>query len=225
MRVLVAEDEAQLARYIARGLTRHGMAVDVAADGELALRKAHARPYDVVVLDRDLPLVHGDEVCRRLLHNLPETRVLMLTAAGGLADRVEGLTLGADDYLGKPFAFLELVARVRALARRGGVRSTVLVHDDLSLDTVSGVARRDGRTLCATPSCASGRSSASRRRSRRAPAAATGCDDVPLEPPPTYGGVVRGDFPARRRAARSRRLRPRQAQRRPRARRGLRPHR
>jgi DNA-binding response OmpR family regulator len=150
MRVLVAEDEAQLARYIARGLTRHGMAVDVAADGELALRKAHARPYDVVVLDRDLPLVHGDEVCRRLLHNLPETRVLMLTAAGGLADRVEGLNLGADDYLGKPFAFLELVARVRALARRGGVRSTVLVHDDLSLDTVSGVARRDGRTLALT---------------------------------------------------------------------------
>src|SRR5919197_1995747 len=150
MRVLVAEDEAQLARYIARGLTRHGMAVDVAADGELGLRKAHARPYDVVVLDRDLPLVHGDEVCRRLLHNLPETRVLMLTAAGGLADRVEGLNLGADDYLGKPFAFLELVARVRALARRGGVRSTVLVHDDLSLDTVSGVARRDGRTLALT---------------------------------------------------------------------------
>src|ERR671937_294415 len=74
MRVLVAEDEAQLARYIARGLTRHGMAVDVAADGELALRKAHARPYDVVVLDRDLPLVHGDDVCRSLLHNLPETR-------------------------------------------------------------------------------------------------------------------------------------------------------
>ena len=147
MRVLVAEDEAHLARFIARGLTRHGMAVDVAADGELALRKAFARPYDVVVLDRDLPLVHGDEVCRWLLRNLPETRVLMLTASGSLDDRVAGLNLGADDYLGKPFAFLELVARVRALARRRGTRATLLVHGDLSLDTLAGIARRAGRTL------------------------------------------------------------------------------
>jgi DNA-binding response OmpR family regulator len=150
MRVLVAEDEAQLARFIARGLSRHGMAVDVAADGELALRKAHVRAYDVVVLDRNLPLIHGDEVCRTLLRQRPQTRVLMLTASGGLDDRVEGLNLGADDYLGKPFAFLELVARVRALARRGRGHETLLVHGDLMLDTVSGVARRRGRKLALT---------------------------------------------------------------------------
>jgi DNA-binding response OmpR family regulator len=147
MRVLVAEDEEPLARFIARGLTRHGMAVDVAADGELALRKAHVRTYDVVVLDRDLPCIHGDDVCRWLLRNIPETRVLMLTASGSLDDRVEGLNLGADDYLGKPFAFLELVARVRALGRRGGARVTLLVHQDLSLDVMAGIARRGGRAL------------------------------------------------------------------------------
>src|SRR5919201_1782745 len=113
-------------------------------------REAQRLQRHAVVAGRELELLHGDEVCRRLLHNLPETRVLMLTAAGGLADRVEGLNLGADDYLGKPFAFLELVARVRALARHGGVRSTLLVHDDLSLDTVAGVARRDGRAVALT---------------------------------------------------------------------------
>ena len=148
MRVLVAEDEDHLARFIARGLSRVGIAVDVAGDGELALRKAHARRYDVVVLDRNLPIIHGDDVCRSLLRNQPETRVLMLTASGGLGDRVDGLNLGADDYLGKPFAFIELVARIRALARRGpNGHQTLLMHGDVSLDTVAGVARRAGRTL------------------------------------------------------------------------------
>src|SRR5438093_1366173 len=124
------------------------MAVDVAADGEVALRKAHARRYDVVVLDRNLPVVHGDDVCRSLVRKRPQTRVLMLTASGGLDDRVEGLNLGADDYLGKPFAFVELIARVRALARRGrSGRGALLVHGDVSLDTVAGIARRAGRTL------------------------------------------------------------------------------
>jgi DNA-binding response OmpR family regulator len=151
MRVLIVEDEANLACFIARGLARHGMAVDVAGDGELAVRKAHARQYDVVILDRKLPVMHGDDVCRSLLRNRPETRVLMLTASGGLDDRVAGLNLGADDYLGKPFAFVELVARVRALARRRNGHEPVLVYRDITLDTTSGVARRDGRMLALTP--------------------------------------------------------------------------
>jgi DNA-binding response OmpR family regulator len=148
MRVLVVEDEPRLARFIHRGLSRHGMAVDVATDGETALRKAYAHPYDVVVLDRNLPRIHGDDVCRRLVGGGLTARILMLTASGGLDDRIEGLNLGADDYLGKPFAFVELVARVRALARRGhGGRETVLSRGDVVLDTVSGVARRSGRRL------------------------------------------------------------------------------
>jgi two-component system, OmpR family, response regulator VanR len=148
MRVLVAEDEPRLARFVARGLSRHGMAVDLADDGERALQKAYAHPYDVVVLDRNLPLVHGDDVCRRLVQSGLEARILMLTAAGGLDDRIEGLNLGADDYLGKPFAFIELVARIRALARRGrSSRDTLLVHRDVVLDTVSRVVRRDGRLI------------------------------------------------------------------------------
>ena len=118
MRVLVVEDEVPLAEAVARGLRREGMAVDVAHDGELGLEKALMTRYDVLVLDRDLPGRSGDEVCRLLTAEGSLTRVLMLTAAGGLADRVAGLELGADDYLGKPFAFEELVARVRALGRR-----------------------------------------------------------------------------------------------------------
>jgi DNA-binding response OmpR family regulator len=148
MRVLVAEDEQKLALFIARGLRRHGMAVDLAADGELALTKALLHPYDVVVLDRALPSVHGDEVCRRLSRSRAETRILMLTASAGLGDRIEGLNLGADDYLGKPFAFVELVARVRALARRArGPVATVVSRGDLTLDSIAGVARRGGRAL------------------------------------------------------------------------------
>ena len=118
MRVLVVEDEVALADAVARGLRQEGMAVDIAYDGDSGLEKAMITRYDVVVLDRDLPGRSGDDVCRRLAADGALTRVLMLTAAGGLADRIAGLELGADDYLGKPFAFEELVARVRALSRR-----------------------------------------------------------------------------------------------------------
>ena len=116
MRVLVIEDEEDLANAIARGLRKQGMAVDVAFDGLDGLHKARLNDYDVVVLDRNLPGLHGDEVCRRLVALRVPARILMLTAAGGLRDKVAGLTLGADDYLGKPFAFEELVARLLALA-------------------------------------------------------------------------------------------------------------
>ena len=118
MRVLVVEDEEPLAEAVARGLRREGMAVDVAYDGDLGLEKAMMTRYDVLVLDRDLPGRSGDDICRRLAADGSLTRVLMLTAAGGLAERVAGLDLGADDDLSKPFAFSELVARVRALGRR-----------------------------------------------------------------------------------------------------------
>ena len=117
VRVLVAEDEEFLADAIARGLRREGMAVDVALSGTDALDKARVHPYDVLVLDRDLPGLHGDDVCRALLADGSTARVLMLTASAAVDDRVAGLSLGADDYLGKPFAFTELVARLRASAR------------------------------------------------------------------------------------------------------------
>ncbi|MGH3258508.1 MAG: response regulator transcription factor, partial [Streptosporangiaceae bacterium] len=120
MRVLVAEDHERLARAIAAGLRRYGMTVDVALDGDDAQARLGASRYDVVVLDRDLPGTHGDEICRTLSSERSESRVLMLTAAGSVKDRVEGLGLGADDYLPKPFDFTELVARVQALARRPG---------------------------------------------------------------------------------------------------------
>src|SRR5918911_1996665 len=120
VRVLIVEDEEPLADAIARGLRREGMAVDVALDGDEGHEKATVTRYDVVVLDRDLPGMSGDELCRRLAEDGSLTRVIMLTASGTVADRVEGLSLGADDYLPKPFAFAELVARVRALARRAG---------------------------------------------------------------------------------------------------------
>jgi DNA-binding response OmpR family regulator len=135
VRVLIAEDEARLAEAIARGLRRQGMAVDLATDGAQALVKARVVRYDVVVLDRDLPRVHGDDVCRVVRDERPETGILMLTAAGSLEDVVEGLSLGADDYLAKPFAFAELVARIHALARRSSPsRPPVLHHGDLELD-------------------------------------------------------------------------------------------
>ena len=121
MRVLVVEDETVLAAAVARGLRLEGMAVDVShVTAPDALAKLDVNRYDVVVLDRDLPVVHGDQVCRSLAGRATPTRILMLTASGTVDDRVDGLTLGADDYLGKPFAFSELVARLRALARRSG---------------------------------------------------------------------------------------------------------
>jgi DNA-binding response OmpR family regulator len=152
VRVLLVEDHAKLATTVATGLRREGMAVDVAFDGDDALVHVAGTSYDVVVLDRDLPGVHGDEVCRTLLADGCASRVLMLTAAGTVADRVDGLSLGADDYLAKPFAFAELVARIRALARRPtAVLPPVLVHGDLSLDTGRRVAVRAGRTLALGP--------------------------------------------------------------------------
>ena len=148
MRVLVAEDEPRIAGAVARGLRREGMAVDLAGDGASALYKARVAPYDVVVLDRDLPVMHGDDVCRTLAAEQPETKVLMLTAARSTDDLVAGLSLGADDYLPKPFRFAELVARLRALARRSGAaRPAVLQAADVVLDPASHTATRAGRDL------------------------------------------------------------------------------
>jgi two-component system, OmpR family, response regulator VanR len=148
MRVLIAEDERRLADAIARGLRREGMAVDIAPDGTEALTKARLVRYDVLVLDRDLPLVHGDDVCRVVRGERPETGILMLTAAGALRDVVEGLSLGADDYLAKPFRFAELVARIHALARRASPsRPPVLRHGDLELDPARRQLTRAGRQV------------------------------------------------------------------------------
>jgi DNA-binding response OmpR family regulator len=152
VRVLLVEDHPKLATTVAAGLRRAGMAVDVAFDGNDALEHVAGTGYDVVVLDRDLPGVHGDEVCRAMVAGGCTSRVLMLTAAGTVADRVEGLSLGADDYLAKPFAFAELVARIRALARRPTpVLLPVLVRGDLAVDTSRRVATRAGRPLALNP--------------------------------------------------------------------------
>lgn len=148
MRVLVAEDEPRVADAIARGLRREGAAVDVASDGAGALERARLYSYDVIVLDRDLPEIHGDEVCRTLNREQPETKVLMVTAARSVDELVDGLAMGADDYLGKPFRFAELVARVHALARRAGsARPAVLAHGDIELDAATRRATRAGRDL------------------------------------------------------------------------------
>src|SRR5688500_4433975 len=152
MRVLVAEDEPRVAAAVARGLRREGMAVDVASDGASALFKARVNPYDVVVLDRDLPELHGDEVCRELTASQPATKVLMLTAARSTDALVEGLALGADDYLPKPFRFAELVARLRALGRRRGeALPPVLRAHDVELDPGRRIATRGGEPLELTP--------------------------------------------------------------------------
>jgi two-component system, OmpR family, response regulator VanR len=152
VRVLVAEDEPRIAGAVARGLRREGMAVDVAEDGAAALYKTRVVPYDVVVLDRDLPAVHGDDVCRAIAAEQPETKVLMLTAARSTDDLVTGLSLGADDYLAKPFRFAELVARLRALARRSGTaRPPLLEAGDVVLDPARRTATRAGRPLDLTP--------------------------------------------------------------------------
>jgi DNA-binding response OmpR family regulator len=152
MRVLVVEDHERLATALAEGLRREGMAIDLAFDGADALRHVAVNNYDVVVLDRDLPDVHGDQVCRALIAERSSTRVLMLTAATTIRDRVEGLELGADDYLGKPFEFAELVARVRALGRRAAPPlPPVLVRGDVSLDPSRRVAFRGERRLDLSP--------------------------------------------------------------------------
>ena len=145
MRILIVEDEEPLADAIARGLRREGMAVDVALDGDEGHEKATVTRYDVVVLDRDLPGMSGDELCREIVASGALTRVIMLTASGSVADRVEGLSLGADDYLAKPFAFDELVARVRALARRSTpVTPPVLRAGDVELDPARRTVTRGG---------------------------------------------------------------------------------
>ncbi len=153
MRILVAEDDDVLADAIARGLRQQALSVDVALDGEQALRRVTLNRYDVVVLDRDLPEVHGDEVCRQLINDGDgTTRILMLTGAVTVRDRVSGLNLGADDYLGKPFAFDELVARVHALARRASpARPPVLERAGVRLDPAQRVVLRDGRFVRLAP--------------------------------------------------------------------------
>src|SRR5579859_7408701 len=152
MRVLVVEDHPRLATALADGLRREGMAVDIGFDGAEALRQVAVNRYDVVILDRDLPEVHGDQVCRALAAQGSETRVLMLTAASTIRDRVDGLELGADDYLGKPFEFAELVARVRALGRRAvAAVPPILVRGDVTLDPSRRVAFRGQRRLELSP--------------------------------------------------------------------------
>jgi DNA-binding response OmpR family regulator len=152
MRVLVVEDFEILARTIGTGLRREGMAVDVVLDGTDALEHLAVTPYDVVVLDRDLPGVPGDEVCRRIVAGHSASRVLMLTAASSVGQRVDGLSLGADDYLPKPFDFAELVARIRALGRRPtAALPPILAHGDLTLDPGRRAATRAGRRLNLSP--------------------------------------------------------------------------
>jgi DNA-binding response OmpR family regulator len=152
MRVLVVEDHEIMARAIGTGLRREGMAVDVVLDGDDALGHLAVTRYDVVVLDRDVPGTHGDEICRRLAAGRAATRILMLTAASTVAARVQGLGLGADDYLPKPFDFAELTARIRALARRSTVPlPPVLECGDISLDPSRRVAYRAGRRLDLSP--------------------------------------------------------------------------
>jgi DNA-binding response OmpR family regulator len=150
--VLVVEDQVMLANSVARVLRREGMAVDVVHDGERALESTSIVDYDVVVLDRDLPGIHGDEVCGTLAEQSLQPRVLMLTASGTMAERVEGLNLGADDYLPKPFEYPELIARIRAISRRTRPAvPPVLVHGDLRLDPAKRLATRGGERLPLNP--------------------------------------------------------------------------
>jgi DNA-binding response OmpR family regulator len=152
MRVLIAEDDDRLARAVAGGLRRRGMTVDVALNGDDAVDRLAASSYDVVVLDRDMPGVHGDDICRALAAERTVSRILMLTAARSVQDRVEGLGLGADDYLPKPFDFTELVARIQALARRPGAPPPAgLGYGDLCMDPARRITTRAGRRLALTP--------------------------------------------------------------------------
>jgi two-component system response regulator VanR len=148
MRVLIVEDEPMMAQAIRAGLRYEAMAADIAVDGGQALDRLAVHDYDVVVLDRDLPVVHGDEVCRRIAADYPHCRVIMLTAATTLGEKVSGLALGADDYLVKPFDFPELVARLRALGRRlAPAHPPVLRHGDLTVDPHRRHAYRAGHYL------------------------------------------------------------------------------
>ena len=150
--MLVAEDERRVADAVARGLRREGMAVDVAYDGDSALDKARMHSYDVLVLDRDLPVIHGDDLCRTLRAEEPDSRVLMLTAAAGVDDLVDGLSIGADDYMPKPFEFAELVARLRALARRTHPAAPpTLTAGDIELDPARRTVTRARRPIDLTP--------------------------------------------------------------------------
>ena len=152
MRVLVVEDHPRLAATVAAMLRREGMAVDVVFDGAEALQRAHVTTYDVIVLDRDIPGVHGDQVCRTLVADGSPSAILMLTASGSLEDRVHGLGIGADDYLPKPFHLAELVARIRALTRRSRrALPPTLVHGDLELDPARRIVTRSGRPLDLSP--------------------------------------------------------------------------
>ncbi|GAA4911746.1 response regulator transcription factor [Streptomyces coeruleoprunus] len=152
MRVLVAEDEKTLAGFVTTGLRRAGFAVDTVHTGDAALALLELYDYDVVVLDRDLPGVHGDDVARWLVGSAARTRILMLTASSGVEERVAGLDLGADDYLGKPFEFPELVSRVRALRRRSARPvPPLLERHGIRVDTVRRTAERDGRDLGLSP--------------------------------------------------------------------------
>ena len=144
VRVLVVEDNTVVADAVAEGLRDQGMAVDTAYDGPSGLEKVALNAYDVVVLDRDLPGLHGDELCRQIAGSPSPSRVLMLTAAGQVEDRVEGLNMGADDYLAKPFDFSELVARVRSLARRSPSTPPVLRRGDLVVDRARRIVTRAG---------------------------------------------------------------------------------
>ena len=147
MRVLVVEDQVALADYIADGLRDHGFAADVAYDGSVGLEKALMNRYDVIVLDRDLPKVHGDALCATLVAGPTPARILMLTAAAEIDARVEGLNLGADDYLTKPFAFAELVARIHALTRRAPATPPLVVRGDVLLDRSRRRVSRGGRPI------------------------------------------------------------------------------
>jgi DNA-binding response OmpR family regulator len=150
VRVLVVEDHAELANDIAEGLRDRAIATDIAYDGARAMEKGLLNHYDVIVLDRDVPKVHGDAVCVALRDANTPARILMLTAAGGIGDRVAGLNLGADDYLPKPFAFEELVARVHALARRAPPAPGQLTRGELVLDRARRRALRNGHELSLT---------------------------------------------------------------------------
>lgn len=152
MRVLVVEDEKFLANAIAKGLRRQSMAVDIAYDGKSALDSIDFADYDILVLDRDIPVVHGDQVCEQVSKTRPEIRIIMLTASRSLNDKIEGLGIGADDYLVKPFEFPELVARIRALARRNQpARQPILSSGGVTLDPFRREVTRDGHYVRLSP--------------------------------------------------------------------------